>query len=37
MGIEFVQDFTVVLLVAGISGAICRRLGASATIGYLLA
>lgn len=37
MGIEFIQDFTVVLLVAGISGAICRRLGASATIGYLLA
>lgn len=37
MGIEFIQDFTVVLLVAGIAGAICRRLGASATIGYLLA
>lgn len=37
MGLNFIQDFTVVLLVAGISGAIARRLGASATIGYLLA
>ena len=37
MGIEFIQDFTVVLLVAGVSGAICRWLGASATIGFLLA
>ncbi len=37
MNIQFIQDFTVVLLVAGLSGAICRRLGASVTIGYLLA
>ncbi|NLB55568.1 MAG: cation:proton antiporter, partial [Lentisphaerae bacterium] len=37
MNVGFVQDFTVVLLVAGITGAICRRLGASVTIGYLIA
>jgi len=36
-GISLLQDFAVVLVVAGISGWIFRRLGLSAVVGYLVA
>lgn len=36
-GINFIQDFAVVLLAAAVAGSICRRLGLSVIVGYLLA
>ncbi len=36
-GIELIQDLAIVLIAAGIAGAICRRLGLSPIVGYLLA
>ncbi|MCF3649059.1 cation:proton antiporter [Synoicihabitans lomoniglobus] len=36
-GIDFIQDLAIVALAAGVSGAICRRLGLSVIVGYLLA
>lgn len=36
-GINFIQDLAIVLLGAGIAGALCRRLGLSVIVGYLLA
>ncbi len=36
-GISLLQDFAVILVVAGISGWIFRRLGLSAVVGYLVA
>ena len=36
-GIDLIQDFGVLLLAAGISGIVCRRLGLSVIVGYLLA
>ena len=34
-GINFIQDFAVVLLVAGAVGWLCQRLGLSVIVGYL--
>lgn len=36
-GIEFIRDLAVVLLVAGVVGWICQRLGLSLVVGYLVA
>lgn len=36
-GINFIQDLAVVLLGAGIAGALCKRIGLSVIVGYLLA
>ena len=36
-GIGLIQDLAIVLLAAGIAGAICRRLGLSVIVGYLVA
>lgn len=36
-GISLIQDLAIVLLAAGIAGAICRRLGLSVIVGYLVA
>ena len=36
-GINFIQDFAVVLLVAGAVGWLCQRLGLSVIVGYLVA
>jgi CPA2 family monovalent cation:H+ antiporter-2 len=36
-GISLLQDFAVILVVAGISGWVFRRLGLSAVVGYLVA
>lgn len=36
-GINFIQDLAIVLLGAGIAGSLCRRLGLSVIVGYLLA
>lgn len=35
--IDFIQDLAVVLLIAGTAGALCRKVGLSAIVGYLLA
>ncbi|MBU4428333.1 MAG: cation:proton antiporter, partial [Verrucomicrobia bacterium] len=37
INVDFIQDLTVVLIGAGLAGWICRSLGLSATIGYMLA
>lgn len=36
-GINFIQDLAVVLLAAAVAGSICRRVGLSVIVGYLLA
>ena len=36
-GINFIQDLAVVLVVAGIAGWICQRVGLSVVLGYLVA
>lgn len=36
-GVDFVQDLAVVMLVAGLMGWACRRVGISVVVGYLLA
>ncbi len=36
-GIGLIQDLAIVLLAAGIAGTLCRRLGLSVIVGYLLA
>ena len=36
-GINFIQDLAVVLLGAGLFGALCKRIGLSVIVGYLLA
>lgn len=36
-GISLIQDLAIVLLAAGIAGAICRRVGLSVIVGYLVA
>ena len=36
-GIYFIQDLAVILVVAGIVGWICQRLGLSAVVGFLAA
>lgn len=36
-GIEFIQDLAVVLLVAGVVGWACQRIGLSVVVGYLVA
>jgi monovalent cation:H+ antiporter-2, CPA2 family len=36
-GIDFIQDLAVVMLVAGVVGWICHRMGLSAVVGYLAA
>lgn len=36
-GIEFIQDLAVVLLVAGLAGWLCHRIGLSSVVGYLAA
>lgn len=36
-GIDFIQDLAVVLLVAGLVGWACQRIGLSVVVGYLLA
>ncbi len=36
-GIGLIQDLAIVLLAAGIAGAICRRFGLSVIVGYLVA
>lgn len=36
-GIHFIQDLAVVLLGAGIAGVLCKRIGLSVIVGYLLA
>ena len=36
-GIQFIQDLAVVLLGAGIAGVLCKRIGLSVIVGYLLA
>ena len=36
-GIDFIQDLAVVLLVAGLVGWLCHRLGLSSVVGYLAA
>lgn len=35
--VDFIQDLAIVLLIAGAAGALCRRIGLSAIVGYLLA
>ena len=36
-GIDLIQDFGILLLAAGIAGILCRRLGLSVIVGYLVA
>lgn len=36
-GINFIQDLAVILLVAGVVGWVCQRIGLSVVIGYLVA
>lgn len=36
-GINFIQDLAIVLLGAGIAGVLCKRIGLSVIVGYLLA
>lgn len=36
-GINFIQDLATVLLAAGIAGILCKRIGLSVVVGYLLA
>ncbi len=36
-GISFIQDLAVVLLAAAVAGSICRRIGLSVIVGYLIA
>lgn len=36
-GINFIQDLAIVLLAAGIAGSLCKRMGLSVIVGYLLA
>ncbi|MHB1400073.1 MAG: cation:proton antiporter domain-containing protein [Trichloromonadaceae bacterium] len=36
-GINLIQDLAVVLLVAGLAGSLCKRIGLSVIVGYLLA
>lgn len=36
-GIDLIQDFAILLLAAGVAGLLCRRLGLSVIVGYLLA
>lgn len=36
-GILFIRDLAVVMVVAGLAGWVCRRLGLSAVVGYLVA
>jgi CPA2 family monovalent cation:H+ antiporter-2 len=36
-GIDFIQDLAVILVVAGVVGWICQRVGLSAVVGFLLA
>jgi len=36
-GIEFIQDLAVILVVAGVVGWICQRLGLSVVVGFLVA
>jgi len=36
-GINFIQDLSVVLVGAGIAGSLCKRIGLSVVVGYLLA
>ena len=36
-GITFIQDLAIVLLVAGCAGMLCRRIGLSVIVGYLVA
>ncbi|MET0263362.1 MAG: cation:proton antiporter, partial [Rariglobus sp.] len=36
-GIHLIQDLAIVLLAAGIAGALCKRIGLSVIVGYLLA
>jgi len=36
-GIDFIQDLAVVLMVAGLVGWLCHRVGLSAVVGYLVA
>ena len=36
-GIQFIQDLAVVLLGAGIAGVLCKRIGLSVIVGYLMA
>ena len=36
-GIDFIQDLAIVLLGAGIAGVLCKRIGLSVIVGYLLA
>lgn len=36
-GIGLIQDLAIVLLAAGVAGALCRRLGLSVIVGYLVA
>lgn len=36
-GIDFIQDLAVVMLVAGLVGWLCHRVGLSAVVGYLVA
>ena len=34
-GTFFIQDLAIVLLAAGIAGAVCKRLGLSVIVGFL--
>lgn len=36
-GINFIQDLAIVLLAAGLAGALCKRIGLSVIVGYLAA
>lgn len=36
-GIDFIQDLAVVMLIAGLAGWLCHRLGLSVVVGYLVA
>jgi monovalent cation:H+ antiporter-2, CPA2 family len=36
-GINFIQDLAIVLLAAGLAGALCKRIGLSVIVGYLVA
>lgn len=36
-GIYFIQDLAIVLLAAGLAGALCKRIGLSVIVGYLVA
>ncbi|MDD2763830.1 MAG: cation:proton antiporter [Opitutaceae bacterium] len=36
-GIDLIQDFAILLLAAGLAGTLCKRLGLSIIVGYLVA